>query len=363
MKPFIFLLLLSTTILNAQRTIWNQDKLIQYWKTNGIDEIEGIYEGISESSRSPKYKTALVKSTVGYSLIYLSGADDDTKISWRTGDIKAFLSPTDTNNVFRASWYMGDKTKSEELFIIFNGEKMKIKWTNWRTDKDYFKIYPQIYDDIKVINSPIKHSSGSGFAISSNGIIVTNHHVISNAKKIYVRGINSDFDLLYTAKIILSDNNNDLALIQIDDNNFKSIGKIPYRIKSKLSEVGEDVFVLGYPLRSTMGNEIKLTNGIVSSQTGFQGSINSYQISAPIQPGNSGGPLFDKQGNIIGIINAQHAGAQNASYAIKSNYLSNLIELLPNNLNLPTMNLLSEKTLVQQVEIVKNFIYIIETEQ
>jgi S1-C subfamily serine protease len=78
-----------------------------------------------------------------------------------------------------------------------------------------------------------------------------------------------------------------------------------------------------------MGDEVKLTNGIISSKSGFQGDVTSYQITAPVQPGNSGGPLFDDKGNIIGIINAKHVGAENASYAIKASYLMNLIDLMP----------------------------------
>jgi S1-C subfamily serine protease len=109
-----------------------------------------------------------------------------------------------------------------------------------------------------------------------------------------------------------------------------------------------------------MGDEVKLTNGIISSKTGFQGDVTSYQISVPIQPGNSGGPLFDENGNIVGIINAKHAQAENASYAVKTTYLTNLIESLPNPPTTQTVNSLENKKLSQQVETVKIFIYIIE---
>ena len=112
-----------------------------------------------------------------------------------------------------------------------------------------------------------------------------------------------------------------------------------------------------------MGDEIKLTNGIVSSRTGFQGDITSYQISAPVQPGNSGGPLFDGQGNLIGIVSAKHVGAENVSYAIKTSYLKNLFDIMPKPTNLQTVNSLKGKSLTQQVEMVKKFIYIIEVEQ
>ncbi|MBK9637741.1 MAG: trypsin-like peptidase domain-containing protein [Bacteroidetes bacterium] len=148
-------------------------------------------------------------------------------------------------------------------------------------------------------------SSGTGFAISSNGLIATCNHVVENSDQIVVRGINNDFDKSYRAKVIARDKNNDLAIIQIEDTLFKTLGIIPFLLTDKTIEVGSSIFVLGYPMRSSMGDEIKLTNGIISSQSGFRGDITAYQISAPVQPGNSGGPLFDDNGNIVGIINAK----------------------------------------------------------
>jgi len=224
-------------------------------------------------------------------------------------------------------------------------------------EHQWIKIYPS-----KTEYDVTQPASGTGFGLSSNGIIVTNYHVIAGAKTIKVKGINFDFNKNYNAKVLVSDKNNDLALIQIDDNSFSSLGSIPYTVKTGLAGVGESIFVLGYPLRATMGDEIKLTNGIISSRTGFQGDITSYQISAPVQPGNSGGPLFNSQGNLIGIINAKHTGAENASYAIKSSYLTNLIELLSSPPDLQPTNSLSGKNLTTQVEMIKKFIYIIETE-
>ena len=78
--------------------------------------------------------------------------------------------------------------------------------------------------------------------------------------------------------------------------------------------------------------------------------------SVPVQPGNSGGPLFDSQGNLIGKINAKHNDAENASYAIKSMYLSNLIETLTPLPKLPTSNLVNGKSLTSQGEILKRLV-------
>lgn len=359
----IIALLILTNSIFAQSTTWNEYKLKEHWKSNGADEIEGIYEETSkENENSPKYKLALIKQGNEYQLIYLFGANNENSWRWKVGDVKAYLSPTATQYLFKTKWYMGDKTISEEIYITFENGLMKNVWTNGWSPEYYIKLYPTINDNITQSSGTAKPASGTGFGIASNGIIVTNYHVIDGAKTIKVRGVNSDFNKTYKAKVLVSDKNNDLALIQIDDYGFTSLGTIPFTIKTSLAGVGENIFVLGYPLRATMGDEIKLTNGIVSSKTGFQGDITSYQISAPVQPGNSGGPLFDNQGNLIGIINAKHTGAENASYAVKTSYLTNLIDLLSSPPKLQTVNSLAGKTLTQQVSLAKKYVYIIETE-
>jgi S1-C subfamily serine protease len=225
------------------------------------------------------------------------------------------------------------------------------------------KIRPNEDDISKLTKSTAKSkSSGTCFAISQEGILVTNYHVIKDANKINIKGVNGNFSLSYNAKVLLSDKNNDLAIVKIEDENFAGIKSIPYTIKTTAGKTGENIFVLGYPLRATMGDEIKLSNGIISSKTGFQGDVSTYQISAPVQPGNSGGPLFDNQGHLIGIINAKHSDAENASYAVKVSYLMNLIEALPNVPKLPTVNTLINKSLPEQIESAKKFVYIIEVE-
>ena len=193
-------------------------------------------------------------------------------------------------------------------------------------------------------------SSGTGFFLSKEGYIVTNNHVIENAQNgnIKITGVNEDYHKSYRARIEVTDKQNDLAIIKIIDS-LPQID-IPYTFKFTTSSVGEECFVLGYPLISSMGKDIKLTNGIISSKTGFDGNISQYQISAPVQPGNSGGPLFDKNGNIIGIVQAKHTQAENAGYAIKASYIRNLVELLPTLVSFPQTNTLSGKTLPQQVE-------------
>ena len=148
-------------------------------------------------------------------------------------------------------------------------------------------------------------------------------------------------------------------MLKINDEKFTGFGTIPYKIKTTQSEAGETISVLGYPLTSTMGDEIKLTTGVISSKTGFQGDASLYQISAAVQPGNSGGPLFDNYGNIIGVVCSKHTGAENVGYAIKASYLRNLVESYTETSILPSNTSLSGLTLPERVKMSKNFIFMI----
>ncbi|HPC36727.1 MAG TPA: trypsin-like peptidase domain-containing protein [Candidatus Marinimicrobia bacterium] len=220
------------------------------------------------------------------------------------------------------------------------------------------KIYPTI-DDKKDLYT----GSATCFAISNKGYFVTNYHVIANVETIMIRGINGNYNESYKANVVSSDKNNDLAVLKISPDSVKISGSIPFCINSKLSDIGESVYVLGYPLRATMGDEIKLTNGIISSKTGFQGDISCYQISAPVQPGNSGAPVFNTRGVLIGVISGKHLDAENVSYTIKSSYLYSLIEVLPEKIEMRTSQepTFQSYSLTKQADIMKRYIYIIET--
>jgi len=345
-----------TMQLAKQQTCWTEAKLKSTIQSKGCDKIEGVYESTASSANEPKYKVAVRKINGIYYLIYLSGAQNTG--NWTEGEIKATLEPTATPLFYKAKWIMSDKSENGNYYLTF--EQGLFNLLSDDNDKQlYIKMFPSSTDNIA--NSPSEGaSSGTGYAISSDGYIVTNHHVTNGANSIKVRGVNGDFSKTYTAKIIIEDKNNDLSIIKIDDQSFTSLGTIPYIIANRATDVGSSVFVLGYPLRATMGDEVKLTNGIISSKSGFQGDVTSYQITAPVQPGNSGGPLFDDKGNIIGIINAKHVGAENASYAIKSSYLMNLIDQMPTPPKLQTISTVAGKPLTEQVKILRNFTYIIE---
>jgi uncharacterized protein YgiM (DUF1202 family) len=213
---------------------------------------------------------------------------------------------------------------------------------------------------LSLSNYLYSQSTGTGFLISNDGYIVTCYHVIEDSKEISVKGINADFQKKYIARIVVTDKINDLAILKINCSLDKAI---TYSVNWNAIDVGQSVFTLGYPLMTTMGEEIKLTNGIISSKSGFRGDISTYQISVPVQPGNSGGPLFDNKGFVVGVVNAKHTGAENAGYAVKSIFLKNLIQSSTHNISLHNNNLLIGKQLSEQVRLAKDYVLIIEVTQ
>lgn len=215
-------------------------------------------------------------------------------------------------------------------------------------------------DIISKFSSSTWKGNGTGFMIDAKGYIITNYHVVEDATEIEVDLIQSGQKNSYKAKVISSDKQNDLAVIKIDDPKFKPYPKLPYNFKTQISDVGTNVFALGYPMANIMGDEIKFTDGKISSKTGFQGDITTYQVSVPVQPGNSGGPLFDYDGNVVGVVNAKIMKADNVSYAIKTSYAKNLIDVLPETLVLPTDNSLAAKPLTEKIKTLSDYVVLIK---
>jgi len=139
---------------------------------------------------------------------------------------------------------MVNKLKSSDYYITMDQGFFTLIGPD-APEKMYLKLYPTSDDNISY-GSKYK-SSGTGFAVSELGYIVTNNHVIDQANQIYIRGINKNFNNAYKAFVVLRDVNNDLALLKIDDPAFTGINQIPYSIKGELANVGENIFVLGYP--------------------------------------------------------------------------------------------------------------------
>lgn len=171
----------------------------------------------------------------------------------------------------------------------------------------------------------MQFSTGSGFLINNDGYIVTNRHVIERAKELTVTLSLSGKKIERKAELIGYSFYDDLAIIKIDVKNLFS-NVFPYSFKKEQLKLGSSIYTLGYPDPSYMGTNIKLTDGLINATTGFQDSESEYQISAPIQGGNSGSPMFDADGFVRGVIVSSYTAGQNVNYSIKAEKLFDLLD-------------------------------------
>ena len=206
--------------------------------------------------------------------------------------------------------------------------------------------------------------NGSGFFLTEDGYLATNYHVVEDANAIEVTFVRNGVPENYPATVVMSDKQNDLSILKISDDGFKEMPPIPYNITTTVRDTGSEVFTLGYPIADVMGTEVKFTDGKISSKTGMQGDVTVYQISVPIQPGNSGGPLFDSEGNLIGItssaLNREYFKSENVNYAIKSSYLKALVDVLPGNIKLQTSANISSLPLTEKIKLFQPYMLYIK---
>ena len=218
-----------------------------------------------------------------------------------------------------------------------------------------------VYYDYSPISEWI--GNGSGIIISESGYIITNNHVIEDANEIEVE-LNSNGKIQkFGVDVVQTDLRNDLAILKISDVDFNSFESINYNFKSRSSAVGTKIYTFGYPKAlSGMGKEIKVTEGIISSKSGIMGDITTYQTTAPIQGGNSGGPLFDDKGNLVGINSSKFNSneTENVNYSIKSSYVLNLIDVLPKSIDLPSSTKLQSLPLTEQIKEISKYVVLVK---
>ena len=342
---------------NISFASWSEDSIKSYLRTKNTASIEGIYKNFSNNL--DYYRIAILKEKDTYYGIIV---ETENK-RWEKGDTKIVLRLIEKNN-YDVEYYnfKGKKINSigkyDSRILTFayddNGQAQTIQ---------FLKVYPNkssvITDGGQSANDSNLKATGSGFIVSGN-IVATNYHVVDDAEIIRVvlniKGTPEE----YNARVLSVDKANDLALIAIKDDKFNPLPSAPYSIVPKVSDVGTSVFAMGYPLSTVLGKEVKITDGIISSKTGYEDDAVTYQISVPIQPGNSGGALFDKKGHLVGITNANVPSAENVGYAIKSSYLLNLIESAPITIDLPKGVDLSQKEFTEVIKLFTPYVALIK---
>jgi serine protease Do len=197
---------------------------------------------------------------------------------------------------------------------------------------------------------------GTGFALSSEGYLLTSFHVVKKSDSIFIESAARP-DQRYRVELVFGDEEADLALLKVADDKFTGFGKIPYALKPELAELGEEIFTLAYPREDAVYGE-----GSVSARSGFEGDSKAYQVSIPVNPGNSGSPVFDAAGNVIGIIKGKQLESEGVAFALKSRAMLAMINQLPTDtlkmpLNLPKANRLAGQKRVAQLKKLQDFVF------
>lgn len=206
----------------------------------------------------------------------------------------------------------------------------------------------------KVPTDATPKSGGTGFLIDGNGYLITNAHVLKGQKIIATNEKGQQF----LAKVCMKDEQRDIAVLKIEDKDFKPYPSLPYSLNRKV-KLAEPVYTLGYPK-----DEIVYGEGYLSSETGYKSDTLSYQIAIAADHGNSGGPVLNKNGDVIGILTNKFEGG--AVFAVKSLYIFNAVESLKkdpdyNDIKLNTANTIKKLVREDQVTKVNSCVFLIKS--
>ena len=314
-KPFLLLIILLCFYSYVSSQSFTKEKAyIEYLlqNTDKTDFIEGIWKvkhrltgGIKDGNGKivempmnvqTEYRMAIIKS---YDTYFSYKCDDffpDNIYENKDAECASFgfeKTAIEGQYLFELSGCSMFKNGNGKAFIKSDGDlEFRYKQEETINGQTYFETFSITATKVAPTQSDIqnrknkgdeelkknlkpKYSYGSGTAVSDY-LIMTCYHIVENAKEISVRGINGRFDTTYSASIHFFDPSLDLAILKVDNFQSNVNFHLPFSFKPTKSEVGENVFVLGYPLQNTMGQEIKLTTGVISSNSGFLGDTTLF---------------------------------------------------------------------------------------
>jgi serine protease Do len=256
-------------------------------------------------------------------------------------------------------WSLSPAQQKTEIDYL-SGEIKAIKTQNARQDKEINNVKNNIgsKDVVSTIPDITYKTGGTGFMIDTKGYIVTAAHIVSTAKHIAVQNTNGN---QFTATVVYTDKERDIAILKIADRTYKSRAIVPYAIKRSGGDLAEPIYTLGFPR-----NEIVFGDGYIAAKTGYNGDTLTCQISITANPGNSGSPILNKNGEVIGILSAKQNTAEDAVFAIHSKYIIHAWNELQKdssykNIKLPTGSL-KGKDRTQQVKTISDYVFMVKVD-
>ena len=196
--------------------------------------------------------------------------------------------------------------------------------------------------------------TATGFLIDGRGYLATNAHVINNAKNLIVENKAGE---QFTAIPIYVNKNTDLAILKVTDTAFRKINALPYSFRKTSAGLGMPIFTLGYPRE-----EIVYGEGYLSAKSGYSGDTTSYQISISVNPGNSGGPVINKSGEVIAIITSKEKNADGVVFAIRSKNIYKALEEIRSDVSikLPSASAIKGMDRENQIKKIEDCVFMVK---
>jgi hypothetical protein len=339
-------------LINGQgKYTWpNGDFQEGYWEKGFL--INGFYDG--ETSEGAHYVGDWKNK----------GAGGQGKFTWPNGEFlegyfeNSFLINGFMDRTYNGTHYVGEfKMGKKNGFGTTTFPNGRVQEGIWKDDQFQYAQnntpQPEARPQITVKKPPnddkiILASSGSGFAVSSDGYVITNNHVIEQCQQVNIHYQGNEIP----ATVVTYDKQNDLALLKGD---FKP--ETVFSLASNSPGLLQDIYVAGYPYGLGISSQIKVTRGIISSLTGTNNDFSRVQIDAAIQGGNSGGPIVDEMGNVVGVAVSKLSAEfvlenygsipENTNFGVKINLVKNILE--SNNIKILSEN----KTTISKPELAK----------
>lgn len=252
------------------------------------------------------------------------------------------------------SFYTGKKTSNITPLVDNKLNKVDNKLNNFQNKLNELENKVNNASSKPVRPAFIANFRATGFLIDGKGYIVTNAHVINNANNLIVENMKGE---QFVTVPVYSDKTTDLAILKVIDTAFEKIRNLPYSFSKNSGELGERIFSLGYPREEVVYGE-----GYISSKSGYSGDTTSYQISISANPGNSGGPVINKNGEVIGILSSKETNADGVVFAIKSKNIYNAVKNISSteNIKLPVSSPIRSLERVQQVKKIEDCVFMVK---
>lgn len=201
--------------------------------------------------------------------------------------------------------------------------------------------------------------AATAFALTSDGYLVTNSHVVKDKKTVTIEQQQGQNTISYTAEVVETNKKLDFALLKIKDSSFTGFEKIPYSISDKNVTLAQKIYTMGFPK-----NDIVYSEGVISSLSGLKSDTMFYQINVIAAEGQSGSPVINEKGELLGVLTNKRRNADGETYCVKTKYILQHIDNLEkeNKVNIKTnqRSKLAGKKLPDQVKAVMPFVFVVK---